>query len=346
MPAKMQDVARLAGVSTATVSRVLNAPDLVSDATRQRVGEAIRQLDYRVNLAARSLRTSQTRTIAVVLPTIADPVINRVVEAVEDVAITAGYTLLLCSTRGDAAREQAYIALLTQQSVADAVLYISPRAAPEDVLALAQDGMPLVLCNYLVERRSVPCLLLDHVSSGHQATAHLLALGHRRVALLNLAAPHYYPARMRLEGYLRAHAAAGLLSDPALRVEIDRPTYANPEWRAAIDRLLSSADPPSAVVAFNDEVALEVYAVCRERGLRIPDDLSVTGCDDTLSSRHVDPPLTTVRVPAREQGEQAVRALLKRLAHPHSRLPHQLLLPVELVVRGSTAPPRPGVPAP
>lgn len=126
------------GVSTATVSRVLNNPELVSDDTRQRVADAIRQLDYRVNLAARSLRTNQTRTIAVVLPTIADPVINRMVEAVEDVAITAGYTLLLCSTRGDAAREQTYIELLTQQTVADGVLYISPRATPENVLALDQ----------------------------------------------------------------------------------------------------------------------------------------------------------------------------------------------------------------
>lgn len=343
-PKKMEDVARLAGVSTATVSRVLNNPELVSDDTRQKVADAIRQLDYRVNLAARSLRTNQTRTIAVVLPTIADPVINRMVEAVEDVAITAGYTLLLCSTRGDAAREQTYIELLTQQTVADGVLYISPRATPDNVLALDQGGVPLVLCNYLVERESVPCLLLDHVSSTYQTTAHLLALGHRRIALLNLAAPYYYPARMRLEGFLRAYAEAGIEPDPSLCVEIDQPTYANDDWYAAIDDLLARADRPSAIVAFNDEVALEVYAVCRERGLRIPYDLSVTGCDDILSSRYLDPPLTTVSVPAAEQGKRAVRALLKRLARPHSRTPHETRLPVELVVRGSVTAVGQGVP--
>jgi len=346
MPAKMEDVARLAGVSTATVSRALNNPELVSEATRQRVGEAIRQLDYRLNLAARSLRTSQTRTIAVVLPTIADPVINRMVEAIEDVAITAGYTLLLCSTRGDALREQAYIEFLTQQTFADGVLYISPRAAPDAVLALTRDELPLVLCNYLVDQENVPCLLLDHVSSIYQTTVHLLALGHRRIALLNLAAPHYYPARMRHDGFVRAHEDAGVVLDPSLCCEIDQPTYATADWHDVIDDLLARDDRPSAIVAFNDEVALEVYAVCRERGLRIPDDLAVTGCDDILSARHVEPPLTTVRVPARAQGERAMRALLKRLSHPRRHIPHLTLLPVELVVRGSTAPVGQGVPEP
>ncbi|NLE52517.1 MAG: LacI family transcriptional regulator [Chloroflexi bacterium] len=344
MPAKMEDVARLAGVSTATVSRVLNNPELVSEATRQRVNAAIRQLDYRLNLAARSLRTSQTRTIAVVLPTIADPVINRMVEAIEDVAITAGYTLLLCSTRGDASREQAYIEFLTQQAYADGVLYISPRATPEQVMALARDEMPLVLCNYMVDVESVPCLLLDHVSSMYQTTAHLLSLGHCRIALLNLSAPHYYPARMRYEGFVRAYEDAEVPLDPSLCYEIDQPTYATPHWHAVIDDLLARPDRPTAIVAFNDEVALEVYAVCRQRGLRIPDDLAVTGCDDILSARHVAPPLTTVRVPAREQGERAMRALLKRLARPRGRIPHVTLLPVELVVRGSTAPLGQGVP--
>lgn len=344
MPAKMEDVARLAGVSTATVSRVLNNPELVSEATRQRVGDAIRQLDYRLNLAARSLRTSQTRTIAVVLPTIADPVINRMVEAIEDVAITAGYTLLLCSTRGDASREQAYIEFLTQQTFADGVLYISPRAAPDDVLALARDEVPLVLCNYVVDAESVPCLLMDHVSSMYQAAAHLLALGHRRIALLNLSAPHYYPARMRYEGFVRAHEDAGVTPDPSLCYEIDQPTYATPLWHAIIDDMLARPDRPSAIAAFNDEVALEVYAICRQRGLRIPDDLAVTGCDDILSARHVAPPLTSVRVLARDQGERAMRALLKRLTRPRGRMPHITLLPVELVVRGSTAPLGQGVP--
>jgi len=344
MPAKMEDVARLAGVSTATVSRVLNNPELVSAATRQRVNEAIRQLDYRLNIAARSLRTSQTRTIAVVLPTIADPVINRMVEAIEDVAIGAGYTLLLCSTRGDASREQAYVEFLTLQTFADGVLYISPRAAPEAVMALARDEVPLVLCNYLVDQEDVPCVLVDHVSSIYQTTAHLLARGHRRIALLNLAAPHYHPARMRYDGFVRAHQDAGVAPDLSLCYEIDQPTYATPDWYDVIDALLARDDRPDAVVAFNDEVALEVYAVCRARGLRIPDDLAVTGCDDILSARHVEPPLTTVRVPAHEQGERAMRALLKRLAHPKSRIPHRTLLPVELVVRGSTAPVGQGVP--
>ncbi len=338
MPAKMQDVARLAGVSTATVSRALNTPELVSAETHQRVMAAIHELDYKINLAARNLRTNRTGTLAIVIPTIADPVINRAVEAVEDAAIEHGMTLLMCSTRGEAAREQAYIRLLTQQTVVDGVLYISPRAAPEDVLRLAHGDAPLVLCNYVMDDARTPSVLVDHVSSIYQATRHLLALGHRRIALLSLDAPYYTPARMRREGFERAFAEADAAPDPALIAEIHQPTYANDEWQATIRDLLDRDDPPTAVVAFNDEVALQVYAVCRTRGIRIPQDLSVTGCDDSVSGRYVDPPLTTVRVPAYELGQVAVRHLLRRIEQPRARLPRTTLLDVVLVTRGSCAP--------
>lgn len=339
MPAKMEDVARLAGVSTATVSRVLNNPEVVSRHTRTRVMAAIEELDYKLNLAARSLRTNQTRTIAIVIPTISEPVINQVVEAVEDAAITADYTLLMCSTRGDARREQAYIELITQQTAVDGVLYISPRSAPEHVLKLARSGIPLVVCNYRAEGLSAPSILFDHISSIFQTTRHLLDLGHRRIALLNLAAAYYYPARMRREGFEKAFAAAGLVPDPSLIVQLEQPTYETDEWRAVIEDLLNRPKRPTAIVAFNDAVALEVYAVCRARGLRIPEDLSVTGCDDTLSARYVNPPLTTVRIPATRQGQLAMEYLLARMAGAHPPVPPLTLLDVELIVRESCARP-------
>jgi LacI family repressor for deo operon, udp, cdd, tsx, nupC, and nupG len=339
MAATMQDVARLAGVSTATVSRALNTPDLVTEDTRLRVLQAVERLDYKINLAARRLRTAQTRTIAVVIPTIAEPVINQVVEAVEDVAITEDYSLLLCSTRGKADREQRYIDLITQQAAVDGVLYISPRAAPEQVRRLAQGDAPLVLCNYQIEDESTPSVLFDHVSSLYQTTHYLLQLGHRRVALLNLSGPYYNPARMRRTGFERAFADAGLRPDPALTIEIDQPTYDNDEWRAVINALLDRREPPTAIVAFNDAVALQVYAVCRARGLRIPHDLSVTGCDDILSSHHVEPPLTTVRIPAARQGQLAMKYLLALMRSVRPDVPRSTLLDVELITRESCAPP-------
>ena len=343
MTAKMEDVARRAGVSTATVSRALNTPELVSEATHRRVMDAIHDLDYKINQAARRLRTNQTRTIAIVIPTLADPTINQQVEAIEDVAIDEQYTLLICSTRGDTEREQNYIHLLTQQMVVDGVLYMSPRAAPQQVRQLAEGVAPLVLCNYQLPDRPTPSVLIDHVSSLYQTTRHLLDLGHTRIALLNLAAPYYYPARMRREGFDRAFAEAGLTPDPALIVEVQRPTYANDAWRGQIHTLLDQPDRPTAIVAFNDEVALQVYAVCRARGLRIPEDVSVTGCDDILTARHVDPPLTTVSIPAYALGQTAMRLLLDMIAHPdaaqESGTPATLTLDVSLIVRGSCAPP-------
>lgn len=339
MPAKMEDVARLAGVSTATVSRALNTPELLSEDAYRRVMDAIHALDYKVNLAARRLRTNQTHTIAIVLPTISEPVINELVEAVEDVAITQNYTLLMCSTRGDTEREQSYIRLLTQQTLVDGVLYISPRSAPEQVLRLAQGNAPLVLCNYAGDGLNTPCILVDHVSSIYQATHYLLSLGHRRIALLNLAAPYYHPARMRRMGFEKAFTQAGQIPDPALIVELDQPTYAHDEWRAVITRLLARRDRPTAMVAFNDKVALEIYAICRARGLRIPEDVSVTGCDDILSSRYMDPPLTTVRVPAAETGRRAMETLIRCMAQDAGSIPAITVLDVDLIIRESCAPP-------
>ena len=339
MPAKMQDVARLAGVSTATVSRVINNPDLVSGETYNRVMAAIEELDYKLNLAARNLRTNQTRTIAVLLPSIAEPVINTIVEAIEDAAIEADYTLLLCSTRGDIDREEAHIRLLTNHAAVDGVLVVSPRSAPTQIQRLVQGEVPLVMCNYRMDNTHAPSLMVDHVSSLYQTTDHLLELGHRRIALLNLAGPHYYPARMRREGFERAFITHGAQPDPSLIIEIARPTYENTDWRADISRLLDRAAPPTAIVAFNDEVALQVYAVCRERNLRIPEDLSVTGCDDIMTSRYVEPPLTTVRVPAAEQGHQAMTLLLEWMQNPDQPVPPPEVLPVELIVRESCAPP-------
>ena len=293
---------------------------------------------YKLNVSARRLRTSQTRTIAVMIPSLAEPVINHIVEAIEDAAITAGYTLLLCSTRGDSEREQAYIDLITQQQSVDGVLYVSPRSAPEQVQRLVDGSAPVVLCNYRLD--GTPSIMIDHASSIYQTTRHLLELGHTRVALLNLAAPHYQPALMRRAGFERAFDEAQLTPDPALIVEIDNPTYDSADWRAAIQTVLARPGPPTAIVAFNDVVALQVYAVCHARGLRIPRDLSVTGCDDILTAQYVAPPLTSVRIPARELGRFAMYHLLKLMAGESDMVPLNTWLDIDLIVRKSCAPPK------
>jgi LacI family transcriptional regulator len=236
-------------------------------------------------------------------------------------------------------RERSYIDLLNQQMAVDGVLYVSPRAAPDDVWRLVQGPAPLVLCNYTLDDPAVPCLGIDHVSSTYQATRHLIELGHRTITLLNLSAPYYQPARMRQRGYELALAESGLPVDPARIIEIHQPTYELGDWRAVIADLLDAADRPTAVVAFNDVVALEVYAACRARRLRIPADISVTGCDDTLLARYADPPLTTVRIPAYELGRQAMQQLLRRIAGKPRRTGPVPRLAVELVRRESCATP-------
>jgi DNA-binding LacI/PurR family transcriptional regulator len=195
-----------------------------------------------------------------------------------------------------------------------------------------------VLCNYQIDSARTPCILFDHVSSIYLTTRYLLDLGHRRIALLNLAAPYYYPARMRRQGFENAYADLGLRPARSLLIELQQPTHDNDDWREAINSLLDRAEPPTAIVAFNDEVALQVYTVCRARGLQIPRDLSVTGCDDILSAQYVHPPLTSVRVPAYEQGRLAMQLLVRTLAGDPPAAPQRTLLEVELIVRESCAP--------
>lgn len=339
----IHDVARQAAVSTSTVSNVLNGRlDQMRPETVARVREAITYLGYAPNVAARQLKTGHAPVLGLIVPSVANPFWGAFAQAVEEAALTHGYGVLLCNAERDAEREGQYTATLWAHGVRGLILGSSPLSfAP--FAPFAARGMQIVA----FDRQSpeadgviVDSLSVDSVAGTRLAVAHLLAHGHRRVGFLSgpLASVN---RRDRLAGYHAALAAAGIAPDPALVWE-GRAARGHGDvegtvlGRAGAVVLLALPDPPTALVAVNDLYALGAYAGVRDRGKRIPEDVSVVGFDDIALAEVVTPPLTTVQQPLSALMGVAVRLLVERITGVRTGPPEHLVVPPVLIVRGST----------
>jgi LacI family transcriptional regulator len=323
------DVARLAGVSTATVSRALNGTGQIAPATRVAIDAAVEQLGYRPNTIARSLVTKSTQTIALLLPDITNPFYAALVSGIQQRALEAGHTMLLCTTEGDAEREEQYLNLLRAKQV-DGALVDGLRLPPDRIARFVRDGFPIVCLDRDVDSTSVPLVQVDNRLGARMATEHLLSLGHTRIAHV-AGPPDLGISEQRVDGYREALAAAGLIPDPGL---IATGGFTEEGGYRATRQLMGRGF--GAVFAANDLSAVGVICALAEQGWRVPDDVSVVGFDDLRLSAFTTPPLTTIRQPAAEIAERATELLLDLAGggHVHEQL-H--LLPPELVVRGSTA---------
>lgn len=326
------DVARLAGVSTATVSRALNGTGKIAPATSASIDAAVRQLGYRPNTVARSLVTKSTQTIALLLPDIANPFYAALVSGIQQRALAAGSTMLLCTTEGDPEREEQYLSLLRAKQV-DGVLVDGLVLPPERIADFVREGLPIVCLDRDIDSTSVPLVQVDNRLGARLATEHLLSLGHRRIAHV-AGAPGLRISEERVAGYGAALAARGLERDPAL---VATGSFTE-EGGYEAARTLLAASSPTAVFAANDLSALGVMHAIAESGRRVPDDVSVVGFDDLRLAGHTTPPLTTVHQPAFEIAQRATQLLLDLAGG--REVPQRLhLLAPELVVRGSTAEP-------
>ncbi|WDZ84960.1 LacI family DNA-binding transcriptional regulator [Micromonospora cathayae] len=337
---KIDDVARLAGVSTATVSRALRGLPTVSAATRRRVLAAAEQLDYAVSPSASRLAGGRTGTVAVVVPRITRWFFATVVEAVEEVLHSAGYDLLLHNLGGREQTRQRVLRTANLHKRADAVLLVATPLRAADLTALTALDLPGAIISSGSVVPGWPCVRIDDVAAAHAATRHLLGLGHRRIAHISgdpedeLAFTTHLDRR---RGYQEALRAAGIMPDPGLDVESQ---FTIDGGHQATVELLRRGDPPTAVFAACDEMAMGALRALREAGLRVPQDVSVIGIDDHDLSVVLG--LSTVAQPAAEQGRLAARILLDPLVGS-PRLPRSassVILPTRLVVRDSTAPPR------
>lgn len=331
--ASIHEVAKRAGVSTATVSRAVSRPDLVSAKTRRTVLQAIKNLGYTPNSAAKHLRTRRSGNFLVTVPDISNPFFSLILQGIEEEAHRNGYAVLVGDTQHDPKREARYVMMLLRQE-ADGLIFLGhrlPKPAAQLVRTLAPRYAPVVNGCEFSPRLGVPSVHIDNATAAAEAMDHLYRLGHRRIGILT--GPLVSPlSRDRLTG-ATSRARAERAERDLIVVQGD---FSIEAGVAGAERLLDRREPPTAVFCFNDEMAMGVIEAAGRRRVRVPRDLSVIGFDDIRFARHMDPPLTTIAQPMREIGQGTVRMLVDILAG-RTIAPVSVTLPHTLVVRASTA---------
>lgn len=325
----MKDVARLAGVSTSTVSHVINNNRFVSDSVRDKVMVAVEQLNYAPSALARSLKLNTTRTIGMLVTSSNNPFYAEVVRGVERSCYERGYSLILCNTEEDVARMNSSMETLLQKRVDGLLVMCTENHRPSQDALSRYPSLPIVMMDWS-PFEGANDIIQDNSLLGEMATDHLIARGYRQIACI--AGPlDKTTARHRLEGYRRAMKRAGLEILPGYEV------YCDFEFEGgvhAMKQLLALAEPPHAVFAGNDAVAVGVYQALYQAGMVVPKDMAVMGYDDIELAKYLAPPLSTIHQPKDSLGELAIDALINRLQNPE-RDAQILVLTPELVERDS-----------
>ena len=306
--ATIRKVADLAGVSTATVSHVINDTRAVSAPLAARVLDAMEQLDYHPDIIARSLRRRETLTLGLLVPSVEIPFFARVAASVEAAANDAGYSVILCNTGWSLPREVHYLTNLLARRV-DGLLCISLAMSAEHIAPVLRRRTPVVVFERSMPGVEVDAVEIDNFQGAYDATVHLLGLGHQRIGCIT-GLPNSNLNGERVAGYRKALARRGIPFDPALVRTGDYTAAAG--VRESLD-LLRLPEPPTAIFAFNDLMAMGVMRAMHERGLRIPDDVAVIGFDGLPLTEHCSPPLSTVEQPVTEMSAAAIAMLRDRI---------------------------------
>jgi LacI family transcriptional regulator len=333
-PVTIMDVAREAGVSYATVSRVVNNKRSIVREKRARVLAAMQRLGYVPNLQARKLAGGRSQIVGLVLHDVWTSYAFEILRGIDAELAAAEYDLMLYTSRQRAATESAYVASLTQ-GLAEGLLLLLPRDLGAYIERLRQRHFPFVLVDHQGVAGEGPAVAATNYAGAFAATSYLLDLGHRRIGFIT-GNTQLGAAQDRLDGYRAALIARDLAPEPELVVEGD---FFQPRAYQAASQLLSLADPPTAIFASNDVSAFGAIQAAADRGVRIPHDLSLVGFDDIPQAAFSQPALTTVRQPLEEMGRVAARLLLASMRDP-DLAPTRIELPTELVVRASCAGPR------
>ncbi len=325
----IRDVARAAGVSIATVSRVFNNTDLVSDATARKVMQAAAAFDYWPNETAKSLTTSRSHTFGVLLPDLYGEFYSEIIRGVDNQARRASYQVLLSSAH--ASGDDLLAAARAMLGRVDGLIVMAPDNAAFETVERIRRRLPVVLLNAVDETSGCQAIAIDNAAGARRAVEHLLRLGHREIAMIG--GPYgNIDADERARGFREALSDAGLDPDAA-RIEFG--DFREASGHAAGHTLLTRHPCPTAVFAANDSMAIGLLGAARELGFEIPDDLAVVGFDDVTIARYLNPPLTTVGVDAYGLGQQAVTMLLAATSGTQAGPPSRTTMPTELQVRES-----------
>jgi LacI family transcriptional regulator len=329
---RVEDVAAVAGVSGATVSRLINRTGPVSPILRERIERAVTQLGYVPNGAARALASHRTRAIGVIIPTLENANFAIAAEGAQRYLINAGYQMLVASSDYDPAQEWAHIQSLVAHGI-DGIILVGARRSEEVTEYLRSRRLPYVVTWSLADKNT-PSVGFDNGEAARQLAKHLLDLGHRQVGVIAGLTRNNDRAAARLDGIRRAFRERGLEFPRELLIE--RP-YRIVEGQLALRALRAMSPPPTAVICGNDQLAFGALIECYRQGIVVPDEMSIVGFDDLEFASQILPTLTTIRVPAEEIGRRAAAFLVDRLNGLASPMTTEVA--VSLVVRGSSGPP-------
>ncbi len=328
---RIKDVAQKAGVSVATVSRVINHNPNVKTHLKERVLRAIEEIGYQPSGIARSMRNQSLPVVGLIISDIQNPFFTSMVRAVEDTALENGYTVLLCNSDEDPKKEQLYIDVMARERVAGIIIVPSHS---ECCPGLKKLNIPIVVVDRKLRDMQCDAVLLDNVSGSKQATEYLINLGHRRIGLV--AAPtNISVGADRLLGYQKALREHGIPEDKSL-IEIGN--FKETGGYQAAMNLLELELRPTAIFSVNNLMTMGTLKAINEKGLRIPDDISVIGFDDMPWLTLITPPLTAVRQPVYKMGAEAAKLLFERMNSDIGKSPARIILKPELIIRGSTSP--------
>ncbi|WP_039054920.1 ribose operon transcriptional repressor RbsR [Enterobacter sp. Bisph1] len=326
----MKDVARVAGVSTSTVSHVINKDRFVSEAISEKVEAAIKTLNYAPSAIARSLKLNQTRTIGMLITASTNPFYSELVRGVERSCFERGYSLVLCNTEGDEQRMNRNLETLMQKRVDGLLLLCTETHQPSQEIVQRYPSIPTVMMDWAPFDGDSDLIQDNSLLGGDMATQYLINKGHTRIACIT-GPLDKTPARLRLEGYRAAMNRAGLTICDGDEIESD---FEFGGGFDAMQALLAMNERPQAVFMGNDAMAVGAYQALYQAGLKIPQDMAIVGYDDIELARYMTPPLTTIHQPKDELGELAIDVLIHRIAEPGLQQQRLQLTPV-LIERGS-----------
>jgi len=333
MPITIKDVAKRAGLSQATVSRVLNQSGYASQETQQRVQEAVADLGYQPNWLARSLKGKSSGLIGLIVPEVASMYDNSIIESVSNILHAHNYGMMLCITNEDAATDLAYLKILQEKRV-DGMIYVYPAQGNNSpyIRQLAGQGFPIIEINRQREEDLLDAVLADNVQGAYQITKYLIELGHRRIGLV-LGETELTTGQNRLTGYRLALSDAGIAVEQNL---ICIGSFSRDHGEAGAANLLQLTQRPTAILAGSNRILMGILCVLNQEGITIPADMSVAAFNDTEWLSVWNPPITTVDIAVEEMAQLAVDLLLRQIASPDKpHKPRTYLLSTQLIKRQS-----------